>query len=188
MDRRQYLAGAAGSLTAVSGCRKWTPGLGKPVARLSVSETTAPNLDVTVDLRRTTVTTARTVKLQITWTNISTDEMRILIDKEGGTEPLYAEPPRESVPSLVLVPLHYDILRQTDTSCWVPDDGLGGDGDADITDLSPDESVQNTYEVWTVRDDPCFASGVYTAGRNFENISINGASRRIQFDVTNASE
>jgi hypothetical protein len=184
MNRRQYLAAVTGSLTAVSGCRKWTPGLGKPVARLSVAETTAPNLDVTVEFQRAVVTTARTASLQITWTNTSTDRIEIYISKEENNKTLNAEPPRESFPGLILVPPRYDVLRQTDTSCWVPDGSLGGDGGVKSTQLSPDESVQERYEIWTQDDDPCFASGTYTAGHDFSA----SASWQVRFNVTNASE
>jgi len=150
------------------------------VAKLSVTNTVAPNLDVTVDFRRAAVTTARTAKLQITWTNISTNQIEVYISEKGTNKLLDATPPRESLPGLILLPPRYDVLRQTDTSCWVPDGGLGGDGGVKSTHLPPDESVQETYEVWTQGDDPCFPSGLYTSGQEFEG----GATWYVEFKVT----
>lgn len=175
MDRRAFLGTVGGLGGALAGCLGGRGAASTPTTSpapttaptpseyrrtVSVVESEATGIDLGVDVLASAVTEVRTATVRLTWTNSGAEPTDVCISRGSSSELLLSYSTAGARSELVLVPTDEEREAQG-RSCWRLS-SVGRDGDVDRTTLSPGESLQNDYEVWTRPDsEDCVPVGAY---------------------------
>lgn len=171
MHRRSYLVGI---LTVLAGCTG-DEGSGRGPTQTTTTLSALPesvertvrvgrvdtipdqyDTAATVEVVEPQVTTEHTARLHMTVQNTGDETREYHFDPQP---PMGHERSSEGPGTLLLAEVGTQDRGASD--CWRPAAGGHGDGIARI-ELSPDEAIRNTLEVWDVGDGECLPTGEYT--------------------------